>query len=43
MKLLGGRHFFLPGAKHEIWQGQDAFRAQFWAAFDAVVPGTPRY
>jgi lysophospholipase len=43
MNLLAGRHLILPGAKHEILQEQDAFRAQFWAAFDAFVPGTPRY
>ena len=43
MKLLAGRHLILPGAKHEILQEQDSFRAQFWAAFDAFVPGTPRY
>lgn len=43
MNLLAGRHLILPGAKHEILQEQDAYRAQFWAAFDAFVPGTPRY
>ena len=43
MNLLAGRHLILPGAKHEILQEQAAFRAQFWAAFDAFVPGTPRY
>ncbi len=41
--LLAGRHLILPGAKHEILQEQDIYRAQFWAAFDAFVPGTPRY
>ena len=29
--------------KHEILQEQDHYRGQFWAAFDAFVPGTPRY
>ncbi|HZL31319.1 MAG TPA: alpha/beta hydrolase [Pseudolabrys sp.] len=43
MKLLAGRHLILPGAKHEILQEQDQYRAQFWAAFDAFVPGTPRF
>ena len=43
MQLLAGRHLILPGAKHEILQEQDLYRAQFWAAFDAFVPGTPRY
>jgi len=41
--LLAGRHLIVPGAKHEILQEQDQYRAQFWAAFDAFVPGTPRY
>jgi len=43
MYLLAGRHLILPGAKHEILQEQDQMRAQFWAAFDAFVPGTPRF
>jgi lysophospholipase len=41
--LLAGRHLILAGAQHEILQEQDQYRAQFWAAFDAFVPGTPRY
>jgi lysophospholipase len=41
--LLAGAHLILPGAKHEILQEQDQYRAQFWAAFDAFVPGTPLY
>jgi lysophospholipase len=43
LNLLAGRHLILPGAKHEILQEQDHYRGQFWAAFDAFVPGTPRY
>lgn len=43
LNLLAGRHLILPGARHEILQEQDQFRHQFWAAFDAFVPGTPRY
>jgi len=43
MNLVAGRHLILAGAKHEILQEQDHYRAQFWAAFDAFVPGTPRY
>jgi lysophospholipase len=43
MHLLAGRHLILAGSKHEILQEQDHFRGQFWAAFDAFVPGTPRY
>jgi lysophospholipase len=43
MTLLAGRHLILAGARHEILQEQDQYRAQFWAAFDAFVPGTPRF
>jgi lysophospholipase len=43
MNLLAGRHLILAGARHELLQEQDHYRAQFWAAFDAFVPGTPRY
>jgi lysophospholipase len=31
----------IPGARHEILMERDEFREQFWAAFDAFVPGTP--
>jgi lysophospholipase len=41
--LLAGAHLILAGAKHEILQEQDQYRGQFWAAFDAFVPGTPLY
>jgi len=43
MNLLAGRHLILAGSRHEILQEQDHYRAQFWAAFDAFVPGTPRF
>jgi lysophospholipase len=43
LHLLAGRHLILAGSRHEILQEQDQYRAQFWAAFDAFVPGTPRY
>jgi lysophospholipase len=43
MHLLAGRHLILAGSRHEILQEQDQYRAQFWAVFDAFVPGTPRY
>ncbi|MBV9556022.1 MAG: alpha/beta hydrolase [Pseudolabrys sp.] len=41
--LLAGSHIILAGARHEILQEQDHYRQQFWAAFDAFVPGTPMY
>ncbi len=30
----------VPGARHELLQECDRWREQFWAAFDAFVPGT---
>jgi lysophospholipase len=41
--LLAGSHVIVPGARHEILQEQDLYRKQFFAAFDAFVPGTPLY
>jgi lysophospholipase len=41
--LRGGSHLVIPGARHEILQEQDRFRGQFWAAFDAFVPGTAAF
>lgn len=36
------RHIVIPGARHEILQERDDLRDQFWAAFDAYVPGSNR-
>lgn len=33
-------HIVIPGARHEIMQERDSLRNQFWAAFDAFIPGT---
>ena len=41
--LRAGSHLVIAGAKHEILQEQDRYRAQFGAAFDAFVPGTPLF
>jgi lysophospholipase len=41
--LPAGSHLVIAGSKHEILQEQDRYRAQFWAAFDAFVPGTPLF
>jgi lysophospholipase len=41
--LRAGSHLVIAGARHEILQEQDRYRAQFWAAFDAFVPGTPLF
>jgi len=41
--LRAGSQLVIVGAQHEILMEQDRFRSQFWAAFDAFVPGTPLY
>src|SRR5215207_10165260 len=40
-RLKAGHAIVLPGARHEILMERDAIREEFWAAFDAFVPGTP--
>jgi len=41
--LRAGSHLVVVGAQHEILMEQDRYRAQFWAAFDAFVPGSPLF
>ena len=41
--LRAGSHLVIAGANHELLMEQDRFRSQFWAAFDAFVPGTALY
>ncbi|MBV9532762.1 MAG: alpha/beta hydrolase [Bradyrhizobium sp.] len=41
--LRAGSHLVITGSKHELLQEQDRYRQQFWAAFDAFVPGTPPF
>jgi lysophospholipase len=41
--LRAGSHLVVDGARHELLMEQDRFRLQFWAAFDAFVPGTGSY
>jgi len=36
--LPAGSHRVIAGAKHEILQEDDRYRAQLWAAFDAFMP-----
>jgi hypothetical protein len=38
--LRAGSCLVIAGSKHEILREQDHYRSQFWAAFDAFVPGT---
>jgi len=39
-ELRAGAHVVIAGAEHELLMERDAVREQFWAAFDAFVPGT---
>lgn len=43
VRLRVGSHLVIAGARHEILMEQDRFRSQFWAAFDAFVPGSPLF
>jgi lysophospholipase len=43
MRLRAGAHLVVPGSRHEILMEQDRYRGQFWAAFDAFVPGSALY
>ncbi len=38
--LRAGGQVVIPGARHEIMMERDIVRAQFWAAFEAFVPGS---
>jgi lysophospholipase len=40
-RLKAGHAIVIPGARHEILMERDRLREQFWAAFDAFIPGTP--
>ncbi|MBX9930431.1 MAG: alpha/beta hydrolase [Methylobacterium sp.] len=39
-RMRVGDIIVLPGARHEILSESEAIRQDFWAAFDAFVPGT---
>src|SRR5439155_20704999 len=43
VRLRAGSHLVIPGSRHEILMEQDRYREQFWAAFDAFVPGSPLF
>ncbi len=42
-RLRAGHHLVVAGSRHELLLERDVFREQFWAAFDAFVPGSPLY
>jgi len=39
-RLRAGALVTIPGARHEMMMERDVYRSQFWAAFDAFVPGS---
>ena len=39
-ELRAGSLTIVPGARHELMMERDSLREQFWAAFDAFVPGS---
>jgi lysophospholipase len=41
--LRAGSHLVVVGAQHEVLMEQDRYRGQFWAAFDAFIPGTAAF
>ena len=38
-RVKNGRNIIIPNARHEILQESDSIREQFWAGFDAFIPG----
>jgi lysophospholipase len=40
-RLKAGHAIVIPGSRHEILMERDVIREQFWAAFDAFIPGSP--
>jgi lysophospholipase len=43
VRLRVGSHVVIAGSRHELLMEADRYRSQFWAAFDAFVPGTPSF
>jgi lysophospholipase len=41
-RLRAGSHLVVSGSRHELLMERDIYRSQFWAAFDAFVPGSAR-
>ena len=40
-RLPAGQNLVIEGARHEILQEQDGYRAPFWKAFDGFMPAPP--
>ena len=43
VRLRAGSHLIVAGSRHELMAEQERYRVQFWAAFDAFMPGTPLF
>jgi len=43
VRMRAGSHLVIAGSRHEPMMEQDRYRSQFWAAFDAFVPGSPLF
>jgi len=39
-RTVATEHLVVPGARHELLKERDRYREQFWAGFDAFVPGS---
>ena len=39
-ELRAGGQIVIPGARHELLMERDRVREQFFAAFDAFIPGS---
>lgn len=42
-RLKNGTNIMIPNARHEIMQEIDSIREQFWAGFDAFIPGEGKF
>lgn len=40
IQMKTGNQIVIRGSEHEILQERDSIRSQFWAAFDAFIPGS---
>jgi lysophospholipase len=43
LRLRAGSHLIVAGSQHEILMEQDRYREQFFAAFEAFIPGSPLF
>jgi lysophospholipase len=42
-RLPAGSYLVVHGSRHEVMMELNQYRSQFWAAFDAFIPGTPAF